>query len=168
MEHTEVWTEKIPPSLGYNCRGFMAGSYCGARYSIMATWSGCFQTELLSYRDLGSRVKKTKLPWHCIVWFPQAIPRQSFMVWLAFKNNLSTGVIMRETGSEQGCVYCREKDESRDHLFFACPYTLTVRTSVAEKLLDAAITPDWEDTVISLLRSNRIILGSYSTLYFSA
>ncbi|CAG7905840.1 unnamed protein product [Brassica rapa] len=30
------------------------------------------------------------------------------------------------TGSEQGCVYCGEKDESRDHLFFSCPYTFTV------------------------------------------
>ena len=56
---------------------------------------------------------------------------------------------------EYCCVYCREKDESKDHLFFACPYTFTVWMNVAEKLLGAAITPDWEDTVTSLLRPNR-------------
>ncbi|XP_013694503.1 uncharacterized protein LOC106398509 [Brassica napus] len=101
------------------------------------------------------RIKKTKLPWHSIVWFPQAIPRQSFMVWLAFKDRLSTGTRMKEWGMEQCCVYCREKDESRDHLFFACPYTFTVWMNVAEKLLGPEITPDWEDTVTSLLRQNR-------------
>ena len=40
-------------------------------------------------------------------------------------------------------------------MFFACPYTFTVWMNVAEKLLGAAITPDWEDTVTSLLRPNR-------------
>ncbi|CAN7058410.1 unnamed protein product, partial [Brassica rapa subsp. trilocularis] len=58
------------------------------------------------------------------------------MVWLAFKDRLYTGTRMREWGMEQCCVYCREKDESRDHLFFACPYTFTVWMNVAEKLLD--------------------------------
>ena len=33
-------------------------------------------------------IKKTDIPWHRLVWFPQAFPRQSFMVWLAFKDRL--------------------------------------------------------------------------------
>ncbi|XP_018473781.1 uncharacterized protein LOC108845004 [Raphanus sativus] len=101
------------------------------------------------------RVEKAVLPWHRIVWFPQAIPRQSFMVWLAFKDRLSTGIRMRSWGVEQVCVYCGEKDESRDHLFSACPYTFTVWMNVAERLLGAAITPDWADTVTSIMRPNR-------------
>ena len=48
------------------------------------------------------------------------------MVWLTFKNRLSTGVRMRDWGVEQGCVYCGERNEDRDHLDFACPYTFTV------------------------------------------
>ena len=108
------------------------------------------------------RVKKTKLPWHCIVWFPQANPRQAFMVWLVFKDKLSTGITirMREWGTQKGCVYCRKKDESRDDLFFACQYTLTVWMNVAEKLLGAVTTPDWEDTIASLQRPNRNILDT--------
>ncbi|KAF3566090.1 hypothetical protein DY000_02012748 [Brassica cretica] len=46
------------------------------------------------------RNEKSKVPWHCLVWFPQAIPRQSFMVWLTFKERLSTGVRMRDWGIE--------------------------------------------------------------------
>lgn len=90
------------------------------------------------------RIKKTITPWHNLVWFPQAIPQQSFMVCLAFLDRLSTGVRMRRWGIEQVCVYCGEKDESRDHMYFACPYTFTVWMNVAEKLLGAAITPDWD------------------------
>ncbi|VVA92486.1 unnamed protein product [Arabis nemorensis] len=30
------------------------------------------------------------VPWHSIVWFPQVIPRQVFILWLMFRNRLST------------------------------------------------------------------------------
>ncbi|KAF2597059.1 hypothetical protein F2Q68_00011175 [Brassica cretica] len=73
------------------------------------------------------RTKRNKVPWRYLVWFPQAIPRQSFMVWLAFKNRLSTGVKMRDWGVEQG----------------------------SERLLGSRITPDWDDTVTSLLQPGR-------------
>nr|VDD40083.1 unnamed protein product [Brassica oleracea] len=55
------------------------------------------------------------------------------MVWLAFKDRLSTVVRMRDWGVEQGCVYCGERNEDRDHLYFACPYTFTVWMNVAER-----------------------------------
>ena len=77
------------------------------------------------------------------------------MVWLAFKDRLSTVVRMRDWGVEQGCVYCGERNEDRDHLYFACPYTFTVWMNVAERLLDSRITPDWDDTVTSLLQPGR-------------
>ncbi|XP_013694661.1 uncharacterized protein LOC106398689 [Brassica napus] len=67
---------------------------------------------------------------------------------------------MRGWGIEQGCVFCGERDESRDHLYFACPYTFTVRMSVAEGLLGSRITPDWQDTVSSILTSGRIRLNT--------
>lgn len=77
------------------------------------------------------------------------------MVWLTFKNRLSTGVRMRDWGVEQGCVYCGERNEDRDHLDFACPYTFTVQMNVAERLLGSRITPDWDDTITSLLQPGR-------------
>ncbi|CAN6935630.1 unnamed protein product [Brassica oleracea] len=58
------------------------------------------------------------------------------MVWLAFKDRLSTGVRMRGWRTEQGCVYCGERNEDSDHQFFACPYTITIWMNVAERLLD--------------------------------
>lgn len=58
-------------------------------------------------------------------------------------------------GIEQGCVFCGERNESRDHLYFACPYTSTVWMNVAESLLAENITPDWVDTITSLLETSR-------------
>lgn len=46
---------------------------------------------------------------------------------------------------QQGCVLCGERDETRDHLFFACPYSYTVWDRVVGKLMGRRINPDWSD-----------------------
>ncbi|CAG7909277.1 unnamed protein product, partial [Brassica rapa] len=33
---------------------------------------------------------------------------------------------MRTWGIQQSCLFCGERDETREHLIFACPYTYTV------------------------------------------
>lgn len=67
------------------------------------------------------RSKKDRVAWRRLVWFSQAVPRNSFMVWLAFRNRVSTGDRMRTWGITQGCTLCGEVNETRDHLYFACP-----------------------------------------------
>lgn len=37
------------------------------------------------------RQKKQEVNWWSVVWFPQAIPKQSFILWLAILNRLTTG-----------------------------------------------------------------------------
>ena len=82
-----------------------------------------------------------------MVWFAQAVPRFSFILWLAIKNRLSTGDRMRVWGLQQECLLCGEKDETRYHLFFACPYSFMVWVRATGSLLGNRITPDWQDTV---------------------
>lgn len=38
------------------------------------------------------------------------------------KNWIVTGDRMRQWRITQGCVFCGERNETRDHLFFACTY----------------------------------------------
>lgn len=38
------------------------------------------------------REENPKIPLHKLVWFPQAVPHQDFIVWLAIKDRLATGV----------------------------------------------------------------------------
>lgn len=45
-----------------------------------------------------SRMRKEVVGWSKVVWFPQGVPRLSFITWLAVKNMLSTGDRMRSWG----------------------------------------------------------------------
>lgn len=118
------------------------------------------------------RVRGPEVSWHQLVWFTQGVPRHAFVVWLAFKDRLSTGVRMRQWGITQGCVFCGTRDESRDHLFFACSFSFTIWSTLTASLLGTAVSLDWTTTVRSVQRRNRNKLGVillrlvfHSTLY---
>lgn len=89
------------------------------------------------------RDKRAIVFWNKSVWFSQGVPRYSFIVWLAVKDRLSTGVRMRAWGLQQSCVFCGERDETRDHLFFACSYSFTVWDKLASGLMAGRTDPDW-------------------------
>ncbi|XP_033133953.1 uncharacterized protein LOC117127510 [Brassica rapa] len=55
---------------------------------------------------------------------------------------------MAQWGVVQSCLFCGELSESRDHLFFACPYTFTVWLAVVGDLLVVDADPDWETTLV--------------------
>ena len=53
---------------------------------------------------------------------------------------------MRAWGMTQGCMLCGERDETRDHLFFAYLYSFTMWHALANRLLGSQINPDWSIT----------------------
>ena len=67
---------------------------------------------------------------------------------------------MTQWGVVQGCVFCGEPNESRDHLFLACPYTFTVWLAVVVDLLGVNADPNWEMTL------NRLVEHNYDKLTF--
>ncbi|KAG7585320.1 Reverse transcriptase domain [Arabidopsis thaliana x Arabidopsis arenosa] len=97
------------------------------------------------------RDTSTKVSWSTLVWFPQGVPRYSFITWLAVKDRLSTGQRMRRWGQIQFCPLCGERDETRDHIFFACPYVFAIWSTLCTPLLRRHTTPDWHDTVRAIL-----------------
>ena len=101
------------------------------------------------------RVRREHVPWHRLLWFAQGIPRFAFIVWLAIRDRLSTGVKMRAWDQVQGRLFCGEQEETRDHLYFVCPYTYTLWLEVIGTLLQPAPTPYWEENV------NAIMAGSH-------
>ena len=98
------------------------------------------------------RSKRTVVEWSRVVWFTQGVPRFVFITWLAMKNRLSTCDRMRQWGMVERCEFCGERDETRDHLFFACLYTYTVWESLAQRLVGRSINPDWHWTVQRIQR----------------
>ena len=88
------------------------------------------------------RCKRPVVVWSKLIWFAQGVPRYAFIAWLAVKDRLSTGSKMRAWGQVQCCVFCGEPDETRNHLFFACPYSYTLWLQVIGTLLRPPPSPD--------------------------
>ncbi|XP_048611581.1 uncharacterized protein LOC106393637 [Brassica napus] len=99
------------------------------------------------------RESKAKVSWSKSAWFTQGVPRYSFIVWLAVKNRLSTGDRMRAWAIQQSCLFCGERDETREHLFFACPYTYIVWNKLAGCLCNGSTDPDWALTLQYVTRN---------------
>lgn len=70
------------------------------------------------------RIVSPGTDWYKGVWFSKATPKYSFIVWLAVHNRLSTGDRMANWngGASSSCVFCDHPTETRDHLFFSCPF----------------------------------------------
>ncbi|XP_024010652.1 uncharacterized protein LOC112086108 [Eutrema salsugineum] len=83
--------------------------------------------------------------WHKGIWFKFAMPKYAFCSWLAIKNRLSTGdrMIAWNPGINSGCIFCPASIETRDHLFFPCPFSATIWTCLASGLLSSRFTMDW-------------------------
>ena len=62
------------------------------------------------------------------MWSVSAIPRHSFISWLAFRNRLATGGRKLHWGylGTTACVFCRGCQESRNRSFFHCFFTRRV------------------------------------------
>jgi len=95
-------------------------------------WTVCAQTwEML-------RTKLLEVGWHKIVWFELAIPKHAFILWLVFRNALSTKERMCCWGyvGSTLCIVCFACQESRDHLFFNCSFSKRIwRRVIADCLI---------------------------------
>ena len=63
--------------------------------------------------------------WWKSVWLPQPIQKHAFMEWLTLKNRLTTKSRPIQWGffGDNYCAFCRNKIESREHLYFECSFT---------------------------------------------
>ena len=71
------------------------------------------------------REKRDEVIWWKMVWFPLAIPKHAFIMWLAMKYRLLTGERLLKMGykGEVQCSFCHSYVETRDHLFFECSFS---------------------------------------------
>ncbi|GAV65526.1 zf-RVT domain-containing protein [Cephalotus follicularis] len=108
----------------------------GRSFSFKAAWEAI-------------RVHHPAAPWAKTVWFPGAIPRHSFCLWLTFHKAHSTLDLLQRLGIVQTsqCPFNCGHDESINHLFFECSFTKAVWVKVLK--LNNCPTPttwNWEST----------------------
>ncbi|XP_021996242.2 uncharacterized protein LOC110893442 [Helianthus annuus] len=81
-----------------------------------------------------------EVPWADAVWFPQSIPRHSFLMWLFLNKKLKTQDVMSKWNSLGNanfnlmcCLLCTAGPDSHDHLFFECNYSALVWKGIRKK-----------------------------------
>lgn len=66
--------------------------------------------------------------WHDIVWFKGAVPKHAFTMWIANYDRLPTRSRLAswDLAIPVICPFYGSQSETRDHLFFSCPYAIEV------------------------------------------
>ncbi|XP_024011406.1 uncharacterized protein LOC112086667 [Eutrema salsugineum] len=97
-------------------------------------------------------ISSSKVPWAEGIWFKHHSPKFGFMAWLALHNRLSTGDRMQQWNPNisVSCALCQAPLESRDHLFFSCPFSMRIWTTVAKGIMQQEFTTDWT-TLVTLI-----------------
>ncbi|KAK3193242.1 hypothetical protein Dsin_024552 [Dipteronia sinensis] len=72
------------------------------------------------------------VPWFQLVWFPQNIPRMSFILWMTVRGRLSTRdrIHKYDPSAVTTCVLCNSHLESHAHLFFECLLSRAIWTQL--------------------------------------
>ncbi|KAE8716557.1 L-tryptophan--pyruvate aminotransferase 1 [Hibiscus syriacus] len=80
------------------------------------------------------RIKRDKVPWHKLIWFPLHIPKFSIITWMTILDRLPTRERLTRMGitTVDSCVLCNEAIESRNHLFADC----TLAASLWKEILN--------------------------------
>ena len=107
-----------------------------------------FSTGLV-YGELKHHNQPTQ--WHKAVWSPRGIPRQNFLAWLLVQNRCPTRDRLLGWGlpTDPLCLLCNVAPESRDHIYYQCPYSWSVWTRTANR---AGHRPDqdWNREMINM------------------
>ncbi|CAL9216215.1 unnamed protein product, partial [Arabidopsis halleri] len=94
--------------------------------------------------------------WYKGVWFQHSTPKYSFIAWIAIRNRLATGDrLVKWNGAANGsCVFCQADVETRDHLFFSCPYSTQVWSALTREMLGLRYSTRWESLIPLITSSN--------------
>ncbi|XP_071704336.1 uncharacterized protein [Rutidosis leptorrhynchoides] len=167
------WMNKFPilhnirqPSLKINVKDkvlWVCNNMKKVQFSIKQTWE-----------DL--REDSPKVDWNHVVWYSQAIPKHSFILWLAIKGRLLTQdrILKWNPTGNYICDLCRCCLDSHEHLFFQCMYAKKVWGSMKVLLMLRSLNDNFGD-IINMLKSSpykrniwsiihRLVLGA--TVYY--
>lgn len=83
--------------------------------------SGCSICAIVETKVLTKNLDK-------MIWFSQNIPRHAFMLWVSVQGKLSTQDRMEkwELQHNQVCSFCKQVQDSHNHLFIDCFYAKDV------------------------------------------
>ena len=96
--------------------------FSGANYKATDVWE-CI------------RPRKEKVVWYRLLWTSLVVPKHAIIAWMAIQNRLPTKDRLRNWGLEMDdkCVMCQQEAETRDHIFFDCPFAVAIWKEIFRK-----------------------------------
>ncbi|XP_050238356.1 uncharacterized protein LOC126687844 [Mercurialis annua] len=96
----------------------------------------------------------SRVSWHSLVWFPEHIPRHSFITWIALKGRLQTRdkLLRWKIINCNVCPLCNAAAENIPHLFFECSYSKRIWESILVSLNFHRLVLDWRREISFLSR----------------
>ena len=81
------------------------------------------------------RPRKEKVVWYRLLWTSFVVPKHAVIAWMAIQNRLPTKDRLRSWGLEMDdkCVMCQQEAETRDHIFFDCPFAVAIWKEILRK-----------------------------------
>ena len=121
------------------------------------------------------RSHSPRVTWSKGVWFRGMIPKYSFITWLATQDRLATGdrILKWNPQADTLCLLCKSSMESRDHLFFTCPYSQTIWSGLVGRLLASRFSNNWNQILSIVAEGTRdatttfLIRYSFQTAVYS-
>ncbi|CAA7013744.1 unnamed protein product [Microthlaspi erraticum] len=108
------------------------------------------------------RLSKPEVLWHPLVWNKIAVPKHATTSWLFMLDRNPTLNRLQRWGLdvEPTCLLCGMAQESRDHLFFLCPFSNHIWLQLMHRIRLTSVPSTWLDIVSWLsLASSSIILS---------
>lgn len=120
------------------------------------------------------REQEPDVPWAQCVWIKEGIPRQSFLTWLFVLNRSPTRDRLAGWGlqTDTACLLCNQAAESRDHIFYLCPYSWEIWKEIARRCQLLPLR-QWNQTLLQMqslqggkIKKRLILIGWQSTTYW--
>lgn len=117
-------------------------------WSVAGTKLQKYNTGLI-YRTLKKHA--SRVSWYHTIWCKGGIPKHNFLAWLFVINRCPTRDRLLGWGLQVDplCLLCNSNPESRDHLFFECPYSWEIWSRTAAKC-QVSTSRDWSSVVAYL------------------
>ena len=104
-----------------------------------------------------TRVQQATVQWYKGLLFSGSTPKYSVISWIAVHNRLATGDRLLQWNAQANaqCILCNSAVETRNHLFFSCPYSEAIWRNLTRKLLGRSYSYTWSQ-VLDLISTNHV------------
>ncbi|XP_020689318.1 uncharacterized protein LOC110104512 [Dendrobium catenatum] len=135
-------------------------------------WKDCAHPKFRDYiKDFYSDLPDNN--WHNFVWHKKGMIKHSVYVWLALVGGLKTqdALRLRNINVSVNCSLCYSAPETINHIFFDCPYSFTILSSIIPGSMNFLLRPTilqlfhWMETEFSGNTLNFYLLTVCTLIY---